>query len=115
MVGKTIKQGSCRTTRQGNPIQADYSTNNNNDKIEHSKLLTLVFEEAEELIRERWQVLNDLATSKSQPKVKYLRAKLKTKTSAVDRSCVHVIGGQAEKSRLSYHCWIKRVPYKSLK
>ena len=66
MVGKTIKPGSCRTTRQGNPIQADYSTNDNSDKIEHSKLLTLVFEEAEELIRERWHVLNDLATSKSQ-------------------------------------------------
>jgi DNA-nicking Smr family endonuclease len=48
----------------------NYSTNTNDGRLEHSNHLSLIFEEAADIFKERRQHLNDLAIKKSAPKQK---------------------------------------------
>jgi DNA-nicking Smr family endonuclease len=92
------KKSVRKTKKQDNQTQVDYCSNDNDDKINHSMMLTLVFEEAEPMFQERRRQLNDLALSKTQPKVKRLQPKIKTEESkAIDSSCSPGVGGKAGK------------------
>lgn len=70
--------GSLSSNKRGSRCSIGYSTNVNQDKITHSKLLTLVFEEASGLFQERRKLLNDLAIKKSSPKQKLTKSRPNT-------------------------------------
>lgn len=61
--------------KQSNATQPDYSFNDGSDKINHSKNLTSVFEEASELFRERRRRLNELVLEKCPSKDKSMWSK----------------------------------------
>ena len=64
---KNRQFSSKKKSSRGN---VDYNVNTNDDRLEHSNLLGLVFEEAADIFKERRQRLNDLAIKNSAPKQK---------------------------------------------
>ena len=113
---RNLKNGSHNTKKKHSQIHAKYCSDDNNDKINHSMLLTLVFEEAEPVFQKRRQRLSDLALSKTQPKVKRLQPKLKLKEpDAIDTCCSAGLGGKAGKIVFSILIGENEYLYKSSK
>jgi hypothetical protein len=109
------KPSSCSAKKRS---QADYSLNVNTDKITHSKNLTLVFEEASEMFRERRQRLNNLALEKCPPKQKSTNSCIKKENPPPSLSGYSVddqLGGKAGKT--VYHVLVgpEEYLYKSSK
>ena len=73
--GKKKIKGSAKTLATNLPSSdksktVDYSTNVNNDRVEHSKRLSAIFEEASDIFKEHRQRLNELSIQKCTPKSK---------------------------------------------
>eukprot|EP00956_Cyclotella_meneghiniana_P004018 scaffold4876_cov64-Cyclotella_meneghiniana.AAC.3 len=85
--GRSSSSSSSSSLKYSNPLS---------DRINHSKLLTLVFEEATELFKQQRQRLNDLAIQKNKPKEKIAKAKTNTPQS-VDQ-CLSEVKGKAGKT-----------------
>jgi DNA-nicking Smr family endonuclease len=95
----TVKPRISGSKKQDDQNQTSYCSNIDQDRLNHSTLLTLVFEEATELFQTRRQRLNELSLKKCKPKQKY--ATLKPKTSASEpgsHCCLPETGGKAGKS-----------------
>lgn len=76
--------------------QALYNLDRNTDRIEHSKRLTSVFEEAFDLFQERRQRLNDLALDKCPPKQRDGSIKKhQVASEPVNHHCTSDLGGKA--------------------
>ena len=76
------------TRKQSTHDRVDYSSNKDQYRFNHSKLLTLVFEEADIQFQERRQILNNLAIKKCEPKKKASKTKQKASEAAsVDYCC----------------------------
>lgn len=73
---KTKKKTKRPPKKRSSKSTAVYCSNANGDRLNHSKLLSLVFEEAASIFQERRRVLNDLAIKKSQPKPRDAKAQL---------------------------------------
>jgi hypothetical protein len=72
IASKSKQRISNAVKKRRQPNQVDYNANDiDQDRVKHSKLLTLVFEEASPLFKEQRQKLNDLAIKKCQPKKKH--------------------------------------------
>ena len=84
--------------------------------MKHSKLLTLVFEEATELFQTRRQRLNELSLQKSKPKEKSTKAKPKTSAlEPVSHGCLTDTAGKAGKTAFQVLVGHEDYLYKSFK
>ena len=88
--GNSVNEESV-SSKRSNPLS---------DRINHSKLLTLVFEEATELFKQRRQRLNNLALKKSLPKEKIAKANVSAPKS-VDHGCFSEVGEKTGKTFFS--------------
>jgi hypothetical protein len=85
--------------KQSTHDRVDYSSNKDQYRFNHSKLLTLVFEEADVQFQERRQRLNNLAIKKCEPKKKASKRNQKASEAAsVDFCCTPDIGVKAGKT-----------------
>lgn len=75
-----LKPGT-NSKKQNKSRYVDYSFNDNTDRLDHSRKLTLVFEEAYELFSQQRQRLNELVLEKPKPKEKSTGGREKTITS----------------------------------
>ena len=83
------KLDSSNSLKYSNPLS---------DRINHSKLLTLVFEEATELFKQQRQRLNDLTIQKNKPKEKSAKTKTKTNVPQSVDHCFTEVKGKAGKT-----------------
>ena len=80
MTVSLLKPGT-NSKKQKKSRYVDYSFNDNTDRLDHSRKLTLVFEEAYELFSQQRQRLNELVLEKPKPKEKSTGGREKTITS----------------------------------
>jgi hypothetical protein len=95
----TVKPRISGSKKQSHQNQPSYCSDTDQDRVKHSKFLTLVFEEATELFQTRRQRLNKLSLKKCKPKQK--NAILKPKTSASEpgsHCCLPDTGRKAGKT-----------------
>jgi hypothetical protein len=96
---RTVKPRISGSKKQSHQNQTSYCSDIDQDRVKHSKFLTLVFEEATELFQTRRQRLNKLSLKKCKPKQK--NAILKPKTSASEpgsHCCLPDTGRKAGKT-----------------
>jgi DNA-nicking Smr family endonuclease len=79
------KSAPRNSKKQNNYSEPSYKSEDS-DRVKHSKLLSLVFEEASLLFQERRQRLNNLATKKCRPKQKSSKVKAYTPES-INHNC----------------------------
>jgi hypothetical protein len=90
--------------------------NDDTDKVEHSKKLTLVFDEAFGLFQERRQKLNSLVLDKCPAKQKAGSSKVKpTNEETMNHNCDKDVGGKAGKTVFPVIIGLEEYLYKSSK
>ena len=95
---KTVKPGAPSPKKQSTRCHIHYTANVEKDRFDHSKRLTLLFEEASELFQERRQRLNELVIKNISPKPKQ-SAKPEPKTIVSEPVChVSDAGSKAGKA-----------------
>ncbi|KAL3767915.1 hypothetical protein ACHAWO_001811 [Cyclotella atomus] len=94
---------------------ADYVTTDDRDRLEHSKQLTLVFEEAADLFQERRQRLNDLALKKFSHKQKSLSKPIDAATTQSVDQCSRDVSSKAGRTLFPILVGHEEYLYKSSK